>query len=86
MEQKINRKFLEDLDKHGFLYFYLVTLISSDELLSVEDCENSLKELDFCLDILPENDLKDKEKVKDFLIKGKEIVNRDLNKFKQTKN
>jgi hypothetical protein len=80
------RNFLEGLEKGGMLYFYLVSLISSDSLLSVEDCEESLKEIDFCLEILPENDIKDREKIKQMLIDGKEIVLRDLEMFKEKKN
>ena len=76
------RNFLEGLEKGGMLYFYLVSLISSDSLLSVEDCEESLREIDFCLEILPENDIKDREKIKQMLIDGKEIVLRDLEMFK----
>lgn len=76
------RKFLEGLEKGGLLYFYLVSLISSESLLSAEDCEESLKEIDYCLEILPENDIKDKEKIEKMLIDGKEIVLRDLESFK----
>ena len=77
------RKFLEGLEKGGMLYFYLVSLISSDSLLSIEDCEESLREINFCLEILPENDIKDREKIKQMLIDGKEIVLRDLEMFKE---
>ncbi len=79
------RNFLEGLEKGGMLYFYLVSLISSDSLFSVEDCEESLREIDFCLEILPENDVKDREKIKQMLIDGKEIVLRDLEMFKNQK-
>ena len=79
------RNFLEGLEKGGMLYFYLVSLISSDSLLSVEDCEESLREIDFCLEILPENDIKDREKIKQMLIAGIEIVLRDLDMFKNQK-
>lgn len=86
MESKINsRKFLEGLEKGGVLYFYLVSLISSDSLLTVEDCEESLKEIDFCLEILPENNIENKEKIEQMLIDGKEIVLRDLENFKKGK-
>jgi hypothetical protein len=63
-----------------------VSLISSDSLLSVEDCEESLKEIDFCLEILPEDDIKDRDKIKQMLIDGKEIVLRDLEMFKEKQN
>lgn len=79
------RNFLEGLEKGGMLYFYLVSLISSDSLLTIGDCEESLREIDFCLEILPENDIKDREKVKQMLIDGKEIVLRDLEMFKNQK-
>lgn len=79
------RKFLEGLEKGGLLYFYLVSLISSDSLLSAEDCEESIKEIDYCLEILPENNIKDKEKIEKMLIDGKEIVLRDLESFKNEK-
>lgn len=79
------RNFLEGLERGGMLYFYLVSLISSDSLLSVEDCEESLREIDFCLEILPENDIKDREKIKQMLIDGKEIVLRDLEMLKNQK-
>ena len=50
--EKINytnyRNFLEGLEKGGILYFYIASLISADNLLSIEDCEETLKEIDFC--------------------------------------
>ena len=88
MEKKIYadyRNFLEGREQGGMLYFYLVSLISSDSLLSVEDCEESLREIDFCLEILPENDIKNREKIKQMLIDGKEIILRDLEMFKNQK-
>lgn len=83
---QINNKWLEGLEKSGLLYVYLVSLISSDELLTVEDCEESLKEIDYCLEILPENDIKDKEKIKKMLLDGKEIVLRDMEILKNESN
>lgn len=85
MEKK-NNKWMEGLEKGGLLYLYLVSLISSDELLTVEDCEESLKEIDYCLEILPENDIKDKEKIKKMLLDGKEIVLRDMEILKNESN
>ena len=78
-----HRNFLEGLEKGGMLYFYLASLISSDSLFTVENCEESLREIDFCLEILPENNIKDKEKIKQMLIDGKEIVLRDLEMLKE---
>lgn len=81
MEQT-NNKWLEGLEKGGLLYVYLVSLISSDSLFTVEDCEESLKEIDYCLEILPENDIKDKDKIHDMLLQGREIVLKDMVRIK----
>lgn len=85
-KKRMSNKCLENLEKSGFLYLYLVSLISSDSLLTVEDCEESLKEIDYCLEILPENDIKDKKKIKKMLLEGKEIVLRDLDILKNESN
>lgn len=85
MEQT-NNKWLEGLEKGGLLYVYLVSLISSDSLFTVEDCEESLKEIDYCLEILPENDIKDKDKIHEILIQGKEIVLKEIEKIKNESN
>lgn len=81
MEQT-NNKWLEGLEKGGLLYVYLVSLISSDSLFTVEDCEESLKEIDYCLEILPENDIKDKDKIHEMLLQGREIVLKDMARIK----
>lgn len=81
MEQT-NNKWLEGLEKGGLLYVYLVSLISSDSLFTVEDCEESLKEIDYCLEILPENDIKDRDKIHDMLLQGREIVLKDMVRIK----
>lgn len=83
---KTNDKWMEGLEKEGLLYLYLVSLVSADSLLTLEDCEESLKEIDYCLEILPENDIKDKDKIKEMLIQGKEIVLKDMEGFKNESN
>ena len=85
MEQT-NNKWLEGLEKGGLLYAYLVSLISSDSLFTVEDCEESLKEPEYCLEALPENDIKDKEKIHEMLIQGKEIVLKEMERINNESN
>lgn len=75
------RNFLEGLEKGGILYYYLVSLISSDSNTCLEDCEESLREIDFCLEILPENNISDRDKIKDMLLSGREIILRDMKNF-----
>lgn len=77
------RDFLKKLEETGFLYFYLVSLISSDSLFTVEDCEESLKEIEFCLEVLSENNLENEDKIREMLIQGKEIVERDMEIMKK---
>jgi len=78
-------KWMEGLEKEGLLYLYLVSLISSDELLTVEDCEELLREIDYCLEILPENNIKDKEKIYNMLVDCEEIVLKDMERLKNGK-
>ena len=79
------RNFLEGLEKGGVLYFYIVSLISSDSNTCLEDCEESLREIDFCLEILPENNISDRDKIKDMLLSGREVILRDIKNFKRIK-
>lgn len=86
IEYMNKNKWMEGLEKEGLLYLYLVSLVSADSLLTIEDCEESLKEIEYCLEILPENDIKDKEKIRQMLLEGKEIVLRDLDILKNESN
>lgn len=86
MDYMNKNKWMEGLEKEGLLYLYLVSLVSADSLLTIEDCEESLKEIEYCLEILPENDIKDKEKIRQMLLEGKKIVLRDLDILKNESN
>lgn len=86
MDYVNKNKWMEGLEKEGLLYLYLVSLISADTLLTIEDCEETLKEIEYCLEILPENNIKDKEKIRQMLLEGKEIVLRDLDILKNESN
>lgn len=76
---------IELLHKSGFIYLMLGSLISSDTLLSVKDCEKSLKELEKLNEALKEANIKEEKKkeYQDFIDNGFEIVKRDLEKFKE---
>ena len=81
-EKKIN--VLEELHKSGFIYLMLGSLISSDSLLSVEDCETSLEQLEKLNEDLKTANIEEEKKkeYQEFIDKGFEIVKRDLNQFK----
>ena len=83
IKKERERDFLKKLEEAGYLYFYLVSLISSDSLFTVEDCEESLKEIEFCLEVLSENNLENEDKIREMLLDGKEIVERDMEIMKK---
>lgn len=74
---------LNRLKESGMLYFFLVSLISSDTLLTVKDCENSITRLKELLEVIPQSDLTDEEKEKtiNFCNEGIEICERDKEKL-----
>lgn len=80
-----DRKLLEKLQEKDLLNFYIVSLMSADSLMCVEDCEKALEIVDFCIEILPENNIDNKERIKEHLMSAREIVLRDLEMFKNQK-
>jgi hypothetical protein len=83
--EELNKNIIEELDKSGLIYLFLGSLISSEKLLSIKDCENSLKQM-----IILDNSLKvsnidnDKKiKYKDFIDRGIEIIKRDLENIQE---
>lgn len=70
---------LNKLKESGMLYFFLVSLISSNTLLTVKDCENSITRLKELLEVIPQSDLTDEEKEKttNFCNEGIAICERD---------
>lgn len=75
---------IEFLHKKGFVYLVFASLISSDTLLSLNDCENSLKKLIKYNEALKNAniDAESKQKYQKFINDAFEIVNRDFNSFK----
>ena len=83
--EELNKNIIEELDKSGLIYLFLGSLISSEKLLSIKDCENSLEQM-----IILDNSLKvsnidnDKKiKYKDFIDRGIEIIKRDLENIQE---
>jgi hypothetical protein len=76
-----NKNLLNTLKESGMLYFYLVSLISSDILLSVDDCDNSIKKLQELDEMIPSSNLNndEKEKIHNFCVEGINICETDRN-------
>lgn len=70
---------LNKLKESGMLYFFLVSLISADTLVTVKDCESSIAMLKELLEVIPQSNLTDEEKEKtiQFCEEGLEICERD---------
>ena len=80
-----NKNVIELLHKSGFIYLALVSLISSDNLLGIDDCEKSLKELERFNEALKEANIEEEKKkeYQKYIDEGFDIVNRDLKRFKE---
>lgn len=75
---------IEEFHKNGLIYLVFVSLISSDTLLGLDDCENSLNILTKYNEELKNAniDAELKQKYQKFINDAFEIVNRDLKSFK----
>ena len=78
---------IEELHKNGLIYLAFVSLISSETLLGLDDCENSLNILTKYNEELKNAniDAESKQKYQKFINDAFEIVNRDLKSFKNKK-
>jgi hypothetical protein len=53
---------IETLHENGMMYLYLVSLISADTLISVENCDKSIHQLNLIMDNLPSSNIPDDKK------------------------
>lgn len=74
---------LNKIYESGGIWFYMVSLFSSDSLLSVEDCDRSIKLLNDTINAIPETNIPDdeKEKILDHCKGAIEICERDKKEF-----
>ena len=74
---------VETLHANGMMYFYLVSLISADTLVSAENCEKSIYQLNLVIESLADAEIPDvdKEKYLDYCKKGIEICENDKKNF-----
>lgn len=81
----MDAKFIKELYENGFWYLYLVSLISSDTLLTVEDCERSMSQVLELEKVLPYADIpeEDKKKGMKYIERSKKIIERDTKELKK---
>lgn len=87
--ETVNRlaQLIDEITGNGLEYLLLTSMISSDNINSIEDAENSLKQINEIERALPHTNIpEDKvEEYKRFIKKGKNILNNDIKRFKEEK-
>ncbi len=80
---KISKEIIETICESKMEYIFLASLISSDNILTIEDAEKSLQEIDDAENAVKESNLSDekKDEFRDFFRKGREILKSDIEFF-----
>jgi hypothetical protein len=78
---------INSLNDNGVLYFYYISLISSDSLMSVEDCEIAEKQMLEFQEALPKTNVKNTEKLDwpKLIEDGLNVIRRDKEFFQNNK-
>jgi len=77
---------LEAIEKNGMIWLVLGSLISADSLISIESCDKNLEiSMSFLEAAKKSNNLKEKEKIIEYLEKSIEIIKRDKEEFLKNK-
>ena len=84
---KISKEIIETICESKMEYIFLASLISSDNILTIEDAEKSLQEIDDAENAVKESNLSDekKDEFRDFFRKGREILKSDIEIFEKNK-
>lgn len=89
MEDKIKKlaELIDEITGNGLEYMFLGSMISSDNIRTIEDAEKSLESIENVEKALPltviSNDKK--KEFEEYIKKGKEILNADIERFKNEK-
>ena len=81
----IEPKLVEEICESEMLYLVLVSMISSDNILTKEDAEKSLVEADEFEEATKKADIPDdkREFIMEHLKKAREILNADIERFEE---
>ena len=79
--------FIDEITGNGLEYMFLVSMISSDNILTIEDAEKSLEEIENVEKALPLTSIPNnkKEEFEEYIKKGRKILNADIERFKNEK-
>lgn len=75
----------ELLTNDSIRYLYLVSLISSDNIVDVESAEKALENINFLLDNIDDFKVSDeiRAEIREYAVKGLDIVTSDIEEFKK---
>ena len=84
-EEKEIIKRLSDIFNSEFKYLYFGSLISSDNVVDINSCENAIKNIKFIIEHISEFDIDDdsRTEIHKFMLNGLDIVKQDLEYFKK---
>jgi hypothetical protein len=85
MNAKISKKGIEMLCEAKMEYLYLVSLISSDNILTIEDAEKNLGYIDEGEEAVKEANIPEekKEEFYKYFASGRNILKQDIERFKE---
>lgn len=89
VEDKIKKlaELIDEITGNGLEYMFLCSMISSDNIRTIEDAEKSLESIENVEKALPltviPNDKK--KEFEEYIKKGREILNADIERFKNEK-
>ena len=90
MEIDINERIkrLSEIFNSEMRYFYLGSMISSDNLVDVESCKNAIEKATFIIEHIDDfvlDDVEDRKQILGYAQNGLEIALQDLEIFKNNK-
>lgn len=83
-KNKLRGSDIDLICRSGLEYMFLVSLISSDNIKTIEDAEKSLKFIDEVEDAVKNAPISDNKKAEfnEYITKGRGILNGDIERFK----
>lgn len=82
-KNKLDGKFIDAICESKLEYLFLASLISSDNILTTEDANKSLKYIDKVEKALGDATITDekKEEFRNYIEKGRDILKKDIERF-----
>lgn len=85
MDSNINENIIEKLHNSGFIFLVFGSMISADNLTNVSSCEIALNQMKLFDEALKTANIDEESKIEyqKFINNGFNIINSDLEKFKE---